>query len=74
MLIARSRKGIHFSELAPSVHAVFVLIGARDRRADHLYALSAIAEAVQQTHFQERWLHARNETTLRNILHTRKGG
>ncbi len=74
MLMARSKQGIHFSELAPSVHAVFVLIGARDRRNDHLYALSAIAEAVQQTRFQERWLHARNETTLRNVLRARKAG
>jgi mannitol/fructose-specific phosphotransferase system IIA component (Ntr-type) len=71
ILLARCRDGIYFSELAPKVRAVFVLIGTRDQRNYHLYALSAIAEIVQQPHFQERWLKATHENTLRNI--TRSG-
>lgn len=71
MLLARCRPGIYFSELAPAVKAVFVLLGTRDQRNDHLYALSAIAETVQQTQFQERWLRARNEIGLRNIVRGR---
>ena len=72
MLLARSKPGIYFSDLAPKVHAVFVLMGTRDQRNHHLYVLSAIAEIVQQTQFQERWMKAKNETTLRNIARLRK--
>jgi Trk K+ transport system NAD-binding subunit/Kef-type K+ transport system membrane component KefB/mannitol/fructose-specific phosphotransferase system IIA component (Ntr-type) len=72
MLLARCKDGIYFSNLAPKVQAVFVLVGTRDQRDYHLYALSAIAEIVQQPHFQEKWLKAKNEKTLRNIAGTRK--
>lgn len=67
ILLARSKSGIYFSELSPKVRAVFVLVGTRDQRNYHLYALSTIAQIVQQPHFQERWLSAKNETILRNI-------
>lgn len=67
ILLARSRKGIYFSELAPKVHAVFVLIGTRDERNYHLYVLSTIAKLVQRPHFREKWLRAKTQTTLRNI-------
>ena len=73
ILLVRSKEGIYFSELAPKVSAVFVLAGTRDQRNYHLYILSAIAEAVQQTQFQERWRKAKNDTALRNLVRTRKG-
>ena len=72
VLLARCKEGLFFSELAPRVRAVFVLVGTHDQRDYHLYVLSAIAEMVQQAQFAERWLKARNETTLRNIIKTRK--
>ena len=72
ILLARNREGIYFSELAPKVSAVFVLVGTMDQRNYHLYILSAIAEAVQQTQFQERWRKAKNDTTLRNLVRTHK--
>jgi Trk K+ transport system NAD-binding subunit/mannitol/fructose-specific phosphotransferase system IIA component (Ntr-type)/Kef-type K+ transport system membrane component KefB len=67
ILLARSRKGIYYSELAPSVRAVFVLAGSRDQRDYHLYVLSAIAELVQQPYFLQRWLGAHGASALRNI-------
>ena len=72
VLLARCKGGLFFSELAPKVRAVFVLVGTHDQRDYHLYVLSAIAEMVQQAQFPERWLKARNETTLRNIAKSRK--
>ena len=68
ILLARCKQGLYFSELAPKVRAVFVLVGTRDRRDQHLYALSAVARMVQQSHFREQWLNARNETILRSIV------
>ena len=38
-----SKTGIYFSKDAPSVHAIFVLVGTRDERNFHLRALAAIA-------------------------------
>ena len=72
ILLARCKKGIHFSELAPAVQAVFVLVGTRDQRDYHLFALSAIAEMVQMSQFREKWLNAKNKTTLRNIIKREK--
>lgn len=68
ILLARCRKGIRFSELAPKVRAVFVLMGARAERDFHLYTLSAFAKIVRRSDFQERWLRARHKKTLRNII------
>jgi len=70
ILLVRAKKGIYFSELAPKVRAVFVLVGTRDERDFHLFALSAIAEIVQQPYFQERWLQAKNEIALQHIALT----
>jgi Trk K+ transport system NAD-binding subunit/mannitol/fructose-specific phosphotransferase system IIA component (Ntr-type) len=68
ILLVRCKPGIHFSELAPAVTTVFVLAGTRDQREHHLYALSSIAKSVQHPQFQERWLRARNQWALRNIV------
>jgi Trk K+ transport system NAD-binding subunit/Kef-type K+ transport system membrane component KefB/mannitol/fructose-specific phosphotransferase system IIA component (Ntr-type) len=68
MLIARSKEGIIFSDAAPKVYAVFMLLGTRDERDFHLQALKGIAESVQSSHFENRWLRARNEKALRHVI------
>jgi len=70
LLMARCRKGIRFSESAPEVHAVFVLVGTRDQRKFHLNALSYIVKIIQGANFENKWLRARNEQGLRNIIQT----
>jgi Trk K+ transport system NAD-binding subunit/Kef-type K+ transport system membrane component KefB/mannitol/fructose-specific phosphotransferase system IIA component (Ntr-type) len=72
LLLARCKEGIFYSELAPKVRAVFLLVGTSDQRDFHLYALASIAEVVQQTYFHERWLKAKNKTALRNMAKTKK--
>jgi mannitol/fructose-specific phosphotransferase system IIA component (Ntr-type) len=68
ILLARSRGGISFSEDAPHVHAVFVLVGTRDERNFHLRALSAIAQIVQDPSFEEKWMAAESREELRDIV------
>ncbi|MFW6237108.1 MAG: PTS sugar transporter subunit IIA, partial [Desulfosudaceae bacterium] len=68
ILLVRCNNGIYFSESAPMVYAVFVLIGTRDERTFHLQALSAIAQVVQNTGFEKRWRRARGEQALRNVI------
>jgi Trk K+ transport system NAD-binding subunit/Kef-type K+ transport system membrane component KefB/mannitol/fructose-specific phosphotransferase system IIA component (Ntr-type) len=70
ILLARCKEGIYFSELAPQVRAVFVLAGTRDQRDFHLYVLSAIAKAVQHTHFLDRWLRVKYPSSLRHLTRT----
>lgn len=68
ILLARCKEGIYFSELAPRVQAVFVLVGTKNQRNYHLQALSAIAEIVQHANFEKRWARARDKEALRDII------
>jgi len=68
VLIARSKEGIIFMEKSSKVHAVFVLAGSRNERHFHLTALAALAQIVQNSDFEKRWLSARNRESLRDII------
>jgi len=68
LLLARAREGIRFSGEAPSVKAVFVLLGTRDTRNLHLRALAAIAQTLQNDDFEELWLRAKGEEDLVDVL------
>ncbi len=68
ILLARSKEGIEFSESSTSVQAIFVLLGTRDERNFHLYALSAIAQVAGDPEFMNRWLKARDKQGLRDVV------
>jgi APA family basic amino acid/polyamine antiporter len=68
ILLARAQKGIRFSDEYPNVQTVFLLVGTRDERNFHLRALSAIAQVVQSPDFEKKWLTAKNEQELRDII------
>ncbi|MFH0962749.1 MAG: amino acid permease [Planctomycetota bacterium] len=68
IVLARSRQGIRFSDQASTVHAVFVLVGTRDERNFHLRALAAVAQIARDPQFMRRWMAARNERSLRDIV------
>jgi mannitol/fructose-specific phosphotransferase system IIA component (Ntr-type) len=68
ILLARSKRGIYFSETAPAVHTVFLLVGTKDERPFHLRALAAIAQIVQDPHFEEKWERAKSVEALRDLV------
>ena len=68
ILLARCREGIHFSAKEPKVHAVFVIMGTRDERNFHLYALAAIAQIVRDPNFEAKWANAKGKEGLRDIV------
>lgn len=68
LLLARARQGIRFSETVSRVHTVFVLAGTADERNFHLRALAAIAQIVQEKDFESRWLGAKHEQALRDVM------
>ena len=68
MLVARCKAGVYFSEEAPAVETIFVLLGSQDERNFHLQALMAIAQIAQQPDFRKRWGRAASEADLRDII------
>ncbi|RKY84124.1 hypothetical protein DRQ09_09065 [candidate division KSB1 bacterium] len=68
IMLIRCKEGIVFPDVNAKVHAVFILIGTRDERNFHLRALAAIAQIVQNPHFEEKWLAAKNIEALRDII------
>ncbi len=68
ILLVRSKEGIHFSDMYPNVRAMFVLAGTRDQRTFHLQSLAAIAQIVNNPDFEDRWLLARSEESLREVV------
>jgi len=68
ILLVRCKEGIVFSQNAPKVHTVFVLIGSKDERPFHLSSLAAIAQIVQEDDFETRWMAAKNTEDLRDIV------
>lgn len=68
ILLARCQEGVVFSDSAPRVHTIFVLIGTRDERNFHLRALAAIAQIIQDPHFEEKWMAAKSEEALRDLV------
>ncbi len=68
MLLFRCKEGVMFSHDTAHVHAVFVLIGTQDMRQMHLTSLAAIAQIVQDADFEKRWMAAKSEEALRDII------
>lgn len=68
MVLVRCVPGVVFPGRDQPVTSAFVLAGSRDERNFHLKALMAIAHIVEEPGFNERWLQARDEEDLRDIL------
>ncbi len=68
MVIVRAKEGVFFSDVAPSVKAIFVMIGSMDERRFHLQALAAIAQIVDDPEFEKEWLKAKDEAAIRDVL------
>lgn len=68
ILLARSHHGVRFSDKAPDIHTIFVIVGGRQQRNFYLRVLSAIAQIVQNADFERKWMSARNEQALRDTV------
>ncbi len=68
IMLVRCKEGVVFSESQPKVHTIFVIVGSRDERTFHLYALSAIAQVIQSADFEKRFSAARTAHGLRDVI------
>ena len=66
--LIRAREGIRFNAAHPAVRAVFVLAGTTDQRNFQLRALAGIAQITHSADFERRWLAARAEQGLRDVM------
>ncbi len=67
ILLVRAKSGIIFPD-DKLAHILFVLVGSTDERNLHLKVLAAIAQITQNPEFDKKWLEARNEEELKNIV------
>lgn len=68
LFIVRCKEGIKFSSTRDSVKAVFVFAGVKESILFHLKTLATIAYIAQEEEFKEKWMDARNENYLRDLL------
>ena len=68
VLMARAKEGIVFDKNMPPVKTAFLLIGSKDERNFHLRTLSAFAQTIQDKHFMDKWLAAKSDAALRDII------
>ncbi len=68
IVVVRNKSGIIWNDQGERVYTVFCLMGTRDERNFHLRALMAIAQIIQDIHFNMEWMKARNEKDLRSVI------
>ena len=68
MHIIRATDGIKFTDAEPSVQAVFLLGGTKDKRVLHLKTIAAIASMISQPGFEEEWKKADKTVELKNMM------
>ena len=68
MHVIRAKDGIRFTDEEPSVQAVFLLGGTKDKRTLHLKTIAAIASLISQPKFEEKWKKAEKTVELKNMM------
>lgn len=68
MVVIRCREGIKFNDKKTSVKAVFMFISSKNLRKTHLKILASIASLIKEEGFEKRWVEAKNEDYLRDIV------
>ncbi len=68
LLMIRCKEGVRFSDKNPSIKAIFVFLGVKENVLFHLKALASIAYIVQEEEFNKRWMKARNENSIKDLM------
>ena len=72
MAVFRCKDGIKFSEKHPEIKAVFLFVSSPKLNKLHLQTLASIASLIKDDKFQEKWLEAKDENYLRDLILLRK--
>lgn len=72
MAVFRCKNGIKFSKTSPEIKAVFLFVSSPKLNKLHLQTLASIATLIRDKDFQEKWLNAKDEDYLRDLILLRK--
>jgi len=72
MAVFRCKDGIKFSEKHSEIKAVFLFVSSPKLNKLHLQTLASIATLIKDEKFQEKWLDAKDEDYLRDLILLRK--
>ena len=67
IILVRAKTGVIFPD-DQLIHIAFVLVGSSDEPGLHLKNLAAIAQITQNPEFEKKWLKAKSERELKNII------
>jgi mannitol/fructose-specific phosphotransferase system IIA component (Ntr-type) len=68
LVVIRCKQGIRFNDKKDSIKAVFLFISSSGVRKTHLRTLASIAALTREEDFEEKWMGAKNENYLRDII------
>ncbi len=68
LVVIRCKQGIRFNEKKKSIKAVFLFISNSGVRKTHLMTLASIAALTREDDFEEKWMDAKNENYLRDMI------
>jgi amino acid transporter/mannitol/fructose-specific phosphotransferase system IIA component (Ntr-type) len=68
MAVFRCREGIRFSDKHPEIKAVFLFVSSPNLNKLHLQTLASIASLIKDENFREKWLEAKDEHYLRDLI------
>ncbi len=68
IILVRCQKGIIFSDEQPPVNAIFIVVSTSDEHHFYLNILMWLTKIVEELDFEHRWLNAKDEEDLRNVL------
>jgi len=68
VFMVRSREGIHYIDNDLKIRAAFFLIASRDQRNLMLRAHTYLSQIIGEPDFEKRWLEAKDEHGLKDII------
>jgi hypothetical protein len=68
IILVRCREGIFFSETQPPANALFIVVSTRDEHHFYLNILMWITKVVEELEFEHKWLNAKDEGELREVV------
>ncbi len=68
VVLVRSREGLFPPGAEAPVHALFFFLVGSEEQDFHLKAVAALAQVLQDPHFDSRWRHARSAQALKDII------
>jgi amino acid transporter/mannitol/fructose-specific phosphotransferase system IIA component (Ntr-type) len=68
IIFIRSQKGMILSDNFDPVHAFFVIVATPDKKSLYLHTLMWLIQISEEKDFEEKWIKAKDENELRELI------